>query len=107
MLNTFLITFIAFLALFGLFCVPLGICREDEGKGIFGFLKGLAVALAFSLLASGLLSAQIKVNKDNWNNGVCPTCEEKWEFNGASQYRNSKTYYYECPECEKIIEIKK
>lgn len=106
-MTNFLMVFIPFSIITGLVFIPVAICREDEGKGLVGFFKGLACTLAFSLMFSGGLYFQTKGNENKWNEGFCPSCSVEWEFGGASQYRNSKTYYYNCPECENVIEIKK
>ena len=106
-MTQFLMIFIPFIAIIGIVFIPIAICREDEGKGLVGFFKGLAITLAFGLVFSFGLFAQAKDNDNKWNEGLCPNCSVEWEFGGASQYRNSKTYYYNCPECEKVIEIKK
>ena len=106
-MTQFLMTFIPFTALIGVTFIPLAVCREDKGRGYIGFFKGLAFTLAFSLVFSLGLTAQEKYNEEKWNEGLCPNCSVEWEFGGASQYRNSKTYYYNCPFCEKVIEIKR
>ena len=103
----FLSIFTPFTAIIGIAIIPIAVCREDEGKGLIGFFKGLAVTLAVGLVFSFGLFSQAKSNEDKWNEGLCPNCSVEWEFGGASQYRNSKTYYYNCPECERVIEIKK
>lgn len=48
-----------------------------------------------------------KAEKDTWNNGVCPTCEVEWDFvNGSKAWRQDTIYFYECPNCSKVIEQK-
>lgn len=35
-----------------------------------------------------------------WNDGICPKCNEHYELRGASQYIK----YYVCPECHAEVE---
>ena len=42
-----------------------------------------------------------KISKQQWNEGHCPRCKEKWVFvNG-----DKSTLYYKCPKCDKVIRM--
>ena len=76
----------------------------DKEGAKFVRLKALAISLAFGIVVGGLLGLETKADQKEWNCGQCPTCSVEWEFKGASQSKNSKTYYYSCPECNEVIE---
>lgn len=63
-----------------------------EGYGCLTSIISLIVVIALAfMMMSGLNSC----TADAWNNGVCPTCEIRYELRGFSQGMK----YYVCPEC--------
>lgn len=71
--------------------------------GVSNKLECFIVMLVTTFVLScifGLLTTNMAM-KDNkeWNNGVCPSCGQVWEFKGGSQCRGSYTYYYSCDDC--------
>ena len=80
-MTQFLMIFIPFTTIIGIVFIPIAVCREDEGKGLVGFFKGLAVTLAFGLVFSFGLFAQAKDNDNKWNEGLCLTVR----LNGSSE----------------------
>lgn len=51
----------------------------------------VAYIVLFIIIAIGLKSC----HSSNWNNGICPECNVRYELRGAS----NTTKYYACPEC--------
>ena len=68
-------------------------------------LKELLFLIAIICLVVGLLFGMRTCtnlrSKDDWNNGVCATCEERFELKAASQGLK----YYACPQCG--LEVKR
>lgn len=61
-------------------------------------VTGVVIAGMFYLDWSG--------DKDQWNNGICPTCETEWIFANADRTRNGSTHYFwYCPDCGNIIDL--
>ena len=61
----------------------------DELKINISLLIGLISLLLVLASCSNACSA------DEWNNGICPKCETRYELCGV--YKMSK--YYACPDC--------
>lgn len=88
---------------FSLFGIIGGIAANwDIRLGVFA---GIAFGVVVATIVFILLFISVKVDKNIWNNGVCPTCGQAWEFRCVTQGAgNNHTYYYECENCKTIIE---
>ncbi len=66
-----------------------------------------AIIIALILIAIMVSIVIIVDNNDNklWNNGHCPTCGSKWEYEQAVGHYYSTQYIYVCNGCGKRIEI--
>ena len=76
---------------------------KDLIKGILIFIGSIAILVGIVYLAS---SAQKHINDRIYNDGVCTNCGGHYEFVSASRYKQTTYYYYQCDNCEKIIELK-
>lgn len=76
--------------------------NNDIGLGV---ISGVIFGVVFATIVFVCLVITVKTDKEAWNNGVCPTCGQTWEFKCATQgYGNNHTYYYECNNCHLVIE---
>lgn len=68
---------------------------EELLKAIMGI--GFSVVLMMIVLFGYLemKGCRNNANRYQWNNGICPKCEVRYELRGVSY--NDK--YYVCPEC--------
>lgn len=53
--------------------------------------------LIIIFIAMGLSNAS---SSDEWNGGICPTCEVRYELRGVYKFLK----YYACPECGHEVE---
>lgn len=92
-----LVIFFSFLGILG------GIAADNNfGRGV---LSGFFFGVVFATIIFICLITTVKADKEAWNDGVCPTCGQAWEFKFATQgYGNNHTYYYECDNCHLVIE---
>lgn len=64
----------------------------------------LVPILAFAILIIGT-RYEIKMDKEEYNNGICSFCGGEYRFTSAVHYRNGgDRYYYTCDECGHTIE---
>lgn len=73
--------------------------RQNEDIGLQWYLIGLMAViflLGFLMLATNSCSAS------DWNDGICPNCNVRYELRGAAGDLHLK--YYVCPECGKEVE---
>ena len=76
--------------------------NNDIGLGV---ISGVIFGVVFATVIFICLFVTARIDKNTWNNGVCPTCGQAWEFKCATQgVGNNHTYYYECENCKTIIE---
>lgn len=57
-------------------------------KGVWPIIAVIALMLVFMFMSN-------MCSSDEWNDGFCPKCEERYELGGVFEYRK----YYYCPEC--------
>lgn len=72
---------------------------HDASNKFECFIAALATTLVLSCAFGALTTSITITDKKEWNNGICPSCGQVWEFKGGSQYRGSHTYYYSCDNC--------
>lgn len=78
------------------------VADNDFGRGV---ISGVIFGVVFATIAFVCLIITVKTDKEAWDNGVCPTCGQAWEFKCATQgINNYRTYYYECDNCHSVIE---
>jgi predicted RNA-binding Zn-ribbon protein involved in translation (DUF1610 family) len=73
--------------------------RQNEDIGLKWYLIGIISVislLGFLMLATNSCSAS------DWNDGICPNCNVRYELRGAAGDLHLK--YYVCPECGKEVE---
>ena len=59
----------------------------------------MVIIICFALIFAIMFGFNCCTASD-WNDGVCPKCETRYELRGASKYMK----YYACPECGKEVE---
>ena len=64
----------------------------------------ILVSCGIGAILTGGFALDVKQNDFIWNNGYC-NCGGEWDFVNGSTYRNSTHYFYQCEDCEKIIEL--
>lgn len=80
-----------------------GIVSSNNAR--VGVLSGVIFGVVFATIAFFCLVITAKGDNNTWNNGICPTCGQAWEFKCATRsYYNIKTFYYECENCKTVIE---
>lgn len=80
-----------------------GIAADNNfGRGV---LSGIFFGVVFATIVFICLITTVKADKKAWNDGVCPTCGQTWEFKCVAGYKNYRTYYYECDNCHSVIEL--
>lgn len=84
--------------------ISLWVSLHDASNKFECFIVALAATLVLSCAFGALTISRVNTDKKAWNNGVCPSCGQVWEFKGGSQYRGSHTYYYSCDNCHINIE---
>lgn len=100
-----IILLVFFGLLIGSFPALIVWCNCDETRKVRRVILTILVGVLVGFIAVGAMCLDSKIENDTWNNGVCPTCEVKWDFvNGSKAWRQDTTYFYECPNCNKIIE---
>lgn len=77
---------------------------KNKAKG--GFIGAIG-GILFVTLLFGAIFLDNKIDNEVWNNGVCPSCGEKWIFKSATATRGAHTYdyYYSCDNCHDVIRI--
>lgn len=76
--------------------------NSDIGLGV---ISGIIFGVVFATIVFVCLVITVKADKEAWNNGVCPTCGQAWEFKCVTQgYGNNRTYYYKCGNWKTVIE---
>ena len=92
-----LVIFFSFLGILG------GIVADNNfGRGVV--LSGIFFGVVFATIIFICSITLVKADKKTWNDGVCPTCGQVWEFKCvAAGYKNYRTYYYECDNCHSVI----
>lgn len=71
---------------------------KDTFKGeLLSYLGLIAIFIAFVLVVSGCVNG---CSSREWNDGICPKCNEHYELRGAGYYIK----YYVCPECHAEVE---
>lgn len=83
----------------------IGGIAADNDFGREVILGSVIFGVVFATITFVCLIITVKTDKEVWNNGVCPTCGQAWEFKCATQGSgNNHTYYYECGNCHSVIE---
>lgn len=59
----------------------------------------IAVIIGCILIVIFLITAVNSCSASDWNNGICPNCEVRYELRGLSQGLSA----YACPECGKEV----
>ena len=89
----------------------LGICSVFVcafmvfGYFLFDSIKGsiiggfIAILLIVTLV--GMTCFEDKTDDKVWNNGVCPSCGQHWEFKNGSP----RGYFYSCDNCHINIQL--
>lgn len=97
MLLTFIVMFFVGI-LFGMVAYELG--RNTKEKIAVFFL------LTFTIMAilTGAFTVEAKLMDLKWNDGYCE-CGGEWELLNSSTHGNLTHSYYQCEDCEKIIEL--
>jgi hypothetical protein len=72
-------------------------------KLILFFIGSIAVLIGIIYL---IKTVEHHANETIYNNGVCTNCGGHYEFVSASRYKQTTYYYYQCDNCEKIIELR-
>lgn len=91
-------------AFFSLLGTISGIIANHDNI-VLGVISGVIFGVIFATVIFICLFITARTDKNTWNNGVCPTCGQAWEFKCATQgVGNNHTYYYECENCKTIIE---
>lgn len=72
-----------------------------KGKSAIAILMALAIGLGVARLMFWDAENQRKI----WNDGICAHCGGSMEFTSASRARADTYYYFQCEDCEKIIEL--
>lgn len=88
----------------GLAIIPLAFLFITNGATITEKIVGAIICFSFWLLLSFGINYGVETNAEAWNNGFCE-CGTHWELRGVSEYRNSETKYYACPNCYAEIEL--
>lgn len=71
---------------------------KDTFKSELPYYLGLiAIFIVFILGVAGCVNG---CSSREWNDGICPKCNEHYELRGASRYIK----YYVCPECHTEVE---
>lgn len=92
-----LVIFFSFLGILG------GIAASNDIQ--LGVISGIIFGVIFATIVFVCLFITAKTDKNTWNDGVCPTCGQAWEFRCVTQGAgNNHTYYYECGNCHSVIE---
>ena len=66
--------------------------------GYSGVFSVLTIIICFVLVFAIMIGFNCCFASD-WNDGVCPECETRYELRGVSKY----VKYYVCPECGKEV----
>lgn len=69
--------------------------NNSDTKYDIGVIVGCILIVIFLITAVNSCSAS------DWNNGICPNCEVRYELRGLSQGLSA----YACPECGKEVKI--
>lgn len=100
--------FIAALILFsctiGLFCALI---LTVNMKGWKRAGCTILIALIIGAVLAGIMTLEDHSDTLLWNDGLCPDCGVQWEFKGAERYKQSTTYFWECPSCRNLIQTTK
>lgn len=65
----------------------------DDNYGCLNIIIGIALIF---LIMIGVNSC----SESDWNDGICPKCETRYELRGVSK----SLKYYSCPDCGKEVE---
>lgn len=60
--------------------------------------------ILFAIIVCLIIVGEIHDDK-KWNNGHCPVCGSKWEYEQAVGHYYSTDYVYVCNKCGRRIEI--
>lgn len=69
--------------------------NTDLGHPLFILIAAIAI-LIFLMMGTNSCS------ESDWNDGICPNCNVRYELRGAAGDLHLK--YYVCPECGKEVE---
>jgi hypothetical protein len=104
-MTIFFISFLFFFLIIGGFFGAIMWVRDEEKPIGIRLIKTLSIMLAIGIIFGGLFTLDTLGKEEMWNGGKCPSCNVKWDFEGASKSRfGSTTRYYECPQCHDVIE---
>lgn len=103
MIKMWLLATAIWFGILGVVIVPIGLGSEISNK-LGCFIGALVTTFVLSCVVGLLTTNMVMEDRKEWNNGVCPSCGQVWEFKGGSQYRGSHTYYYSCDDCHINIE---
>ena len=76
---------------------------KDFIKLILGIIALLVIFIGIAFLGKMQRDEQ---NKTIYNNGVCTDCGGHYDFISVAKNRYKTYYYYQCDNCEKIIELR-
>lgn len=81
----------------------------SDKKPIKRTIVGVITALLVGCVLSGGITLEKHRNEKIWNNGRCNDCNIEWSLVNIqhSAKIGGTTYYYQCENCKKIIEIHK
>ena len=65
-----------------------------------GCIEGVIYLVISIIIVLAILFGTNSCSSEEWNNGECPACREKYELRGVNQGLK----YYSCPECGNEVE---
>lgn len=68
-------------------------------KDNFEIKWDISLIIGMILLIFFLMFGTNACSESDWNNGICPSCEVRYELRGASQ----SLKYYSCPNCGREV----
>lgn len=79
-------------------------------KDMKDFIKGFLIFMALCAITIGIAYFGSMWGKERnetiYNNGICTDCGGHYDFISVAKNRHTTYYYYQCDNCEKIIELR-
>ena len=85
--------------------------KENVKEFIVNLVRGILIGSVVFVIIIGMVylgaTAQKEANEKIYNNGVCTDCGGHYNLvSVAKEKRTTTYYYYQCDNCEKIIELR-
>jgi hypothetical protein len=84
--------------------------KENVREFVSSLVRGILIGSVVFVIIIGLVYlgalAQHEDNESIYNNGVCTDCGGHYNFVSAAKEKRTTYYYYQCDNCEKIIELR-